>query len=452
VTIPPDPGPRAPKDLGRRPHSTDAPPVDGWAGRIVSGWTAAAAWGAASFLVVALAGQVVGLAFRLSGVGGSLGTSARIGWLVTCLFHHVPIRVVASASDADAGGATGTVAAALLTGMAGAAFVLFVGGRRTADLVGGGTLTRMLHGAKVAPVYALAALLVSILVEVRIAVPANPFVRDLSIRPSPFGSFAWPLVVAAIAGAAGGRRSALGAGADERGRGGGTLAGVIVSGWRMLLLSLGFALAGLVVLAVAQPDATAAYARSVIRSGPGEATVIVAAQALSLPNHAVFALVPAMGGCDGVFGEGVRLDVICLDRFPRELSIDLFTPESGPRPEIGDAPRAFLILLLAPAAATTLGGAAAVRSARGRSGLKRAGLGAAAGAVFAVLVAVASALAGIRLSGELFRGASAGSVVYGPQPLRAGILALGWGIVGGAIGALLGGRPAERPGSGTDLG
>jgi hypothetical protein len=93
-----------------------------------------------------------------------------------------------------------------------------------------------------------------------------------------------------------------------------------------------------------------------------------------------------------------------------------------------------------------------VRSARGRSGLERAGLGAAAGTVFAVLVAVASALAGIRLSGELFRGASAGSVVYGPHALRAGILALGWGIVGGAIGALLGGRPAERPGSGADAG
>jgi hypothetical protein len=450
VTTRPDPGPGASEDPGRRPDRTGAPPVDGWAARIAAGWTAAAAWGTASFLVVALAGQIVGLAFRLSGVGGSLAASARIGWFVTCLFHHVPIQVVASASDADAGGVTGTVAAALLTGTIGAAFVLFVAGRRTADRVGGGTLTRMLHGAKVAPVYALAALLVSILVEVRIAVPANPFVRDLSIRPSPFGSFAWPLVVAAVAGAAGGRRSAFEAGAGERG--GGTLVGVIASGWRMLFLSLGFALAGLVVLAVAQPDATAAYARAVIRSGPSEGTVIVAAQALSLPNHAVFALVPAMGGCDGVYGEGVRLDVICLGRFPRELSLDLFTPESGPRPEIADAPRAFLVLLLAPAAATTLGGAAAVRRARERSGLGRAGLGAAAGAVFAVLVAVASALAGIQVSGELFRGASAGSVVYGPHPLRAGILALGWGIVGGAIGALLAGRPAERPGSGADVG
>jgi hypothetical protein len=362
----------------------------------------------------------------------------------------VPIQVVASAPVADARGATGTVAAALLTGTAGAAFVLFVAGRRTADRAGGDTLARMLHGAKVAPIYALAALLVSTLVEVRIAVPANPFVRDLFIRPSPFGSFAWPLVIAAVAGAAGGRRSAFEAGVDDRG--GGALAGVLASGWRMLLLSLGFALAGLVVLAVAQPDATAAYARSVIRPGPGEATVIVAAQALSLPNHAVFVLVPAMGGCDGVYGEGIRLDVICLDRFPRELSLDLFTPESGPRPEIADAPRAFLILLLAPAAATILGGAAAVRRARWRSGLQRAGLGVAAGAVFAALVAVASAFAGIRVSGELFRGASAGSVVYGPHPLRAGFLALGWGIVGGAIGALLGGRPTERPRSGAAVG
>jgi hypothetical protein len=188
----------------------------------------------------------------------------------------------------------------------------------------------------------------------------------------------------------------------------------------------------------------------VIRSGPGDATVVVAAQALSLPNHAIFTLVPAMGGCDGVYGEGVRLDAICLDRVPRELSLELFTPESGPRPEIDDAPRAFLILLLVPAAATTLGGVAAVRRARRRarewSGPERAGIGAGAGVVFAVLVAAASALAGIRVSGELFGGAATGSIVYGPDPLRAGILALGWGILGGAIGGLLAGRrPSRRP-------
>ena len=445
MTSNPDPAPGASEDPGRHPDRAP-PPTEHSAARIAgAGWAAAAAWGAASFLVVALAGQLVGLAFRLSGVGGSLATSARIGWLITCLFHHVPIQVVASASGGGSGApaATGTVAAALLTGTAGAAFVLFVAGRRTADRTGGGTLARMLHGTKVAPVYALATVLASAMVEVRIVVPANPFVGDLSVRPSPFGSFAWPLAVAAVAGAAGGRRSALEAGAGRRG-GGGTLAAALAGGWRMLLLSVELALGGLIVLAVAQPDATAAYARSVIRSGPGGATIVVAAQALSLPNHAVFTLVPAMGGCAGVYGGGVRLDAICLDRFPSEFSLDLFTPESGPRPEIADAPRAFLILLLVPAAATTLGGAAAGRRGVGRSGSERAVLGAAAGLVFAVLVAVAAALAGIRVSGELFRGASAGSVVYGPHPLRAGLLALGWGVLGGAIGALLGGRRPDR--------
>lgn len=464
MTSDPDPAPRASEEPGDRPEPNPLPRARAersFGGIAAAGWTAAAGWGAVSFLVVAAAGQLVALALGLSGDGGSLATSARIGWLITCLFHHVPIQVEASASAGGAGGApaaTGIVAAALLTGTAGAAGVLFVAGRRTADRAGGGTRARMLHGAKVAPVYALAVFLVSTLVEVRIAVPANPFVGDLSIRPSPVGAFAWPLVLAAAAGAAGGRRSALEAGANDRGGGGGPLAGVLTGGWRMLLLGLGFALGGLIVLAVAQPDATAAYARSVIRSGPGDATVIVAAQALSLPNHAVFTLVPAMGGCDGVYGEGVRLDAICLDRVPRELSLELFTPESGPRPEIDDAPRAFLILLLVPAAATTLGGAAAVRRALGevrgrareRSGPERAGIGAGAGVVFAVLVAAASALAGIRVSGELFGGSATGSIVYGPDPLRAGILALGWGILGGAIGALLAGRRASRRPSGSE--
>jgi hypothetical protein len=213
----------------------------------------------------------------------------------------------------------------------------------------------------------------------------------------------------------------------------------------MLLLGLEFALAGLVVLAVAQPDATAAYARLVVRSGPADATAIVAAHALSLPNHAVFAFVPAMGGCDGVYGGGFRLDAICLDRFPRAPSLELFTPPSGPRPEIVDAPRSFALLLLVPAAATTLGGAAAVGRARGRSVLERLGLGAGAGAVFAVLVAVASALAGIRVSGGLVGGGSTSWIVYGPDPLRAGFLALGWGILGGALGALLAGRRPFGP-------
>jgi hypothetical protein len=472
VTSDPDPAPRASEDPGDRPEANPLPRARAersFGGIAAAGWPDAAGWGAVSFLVVAAAGQLVALALGLSGVGGSLATSARIGWLITCLFHHIPTQVEASASASGASGApaaTGIVAAALLTGTAGAAGVLFVAGRRTADRAGGDTLARMLHGAKVAPVYALALFLVSTLVEVRVAVPANPFVGDLSISPSPVGAFAWPLVLAAAAGAAGGRRSALEAGGDDRGGGGGLLAGVLTGGWRMLLLGLGFALGGLIVLAVAQPDATAAYARSVIRSGPGDATVIVAAQALSLPNHAIFTLVPAMGGCDGVYGEGVRLDAICLHRVPRELSLELFTPESGPRPEIDDAPRAFLILLLVPAAATTLGGAAAVRrardeargEARGRarewSGPERAGIGAGAGVVFAVLVAAASALAGIRVSGELFGGAATGSIVYGPDPLRAGILALGWGIPGGAIGGLLAGRrPSRRPsGSGAVAG
>jgi hypothetical protein len=199
------------------------------------------------------------------------------------------------------------------------------------------------------------------------------------------------------------------------------------------------------VLAVAQPDAAAAYARLVIRSGPADATAIVAAHALTLPNLAVFTLVPAMGGCDGVYGADSGLDAVCLDRFPREPSLDLFTPGSGPRPGIADAPRSFLILLLVPAAATTLGGAAAARRARRRDGLERLGVGVGAGATFAILVAAASALAGIRVSGRLFGGTSAGWILYGPDPVWAGILALGWGIVGGAVGATFAGRRTSRP-------
>lgn len=450
MTAGPDPAPRAPEDPGARrgPDARQRARRRTSLVRIAAaGWAGAAAWGAASILIVVAAGQLLALTLAPSGIGGSPSASARIGWLLTCLFHRVPIRIEASAPVGTGGaGASGVVAAALLTGTAGAAAVLFIAGRSVADRVGGTAPERVLHGAKVAPVYALAAFVISTFVAVRIPVPANPFVGDLSIRPSPFGSLAWPFILAAVAGAAGGRSSAARAG-DRRGSSG-RVAAAGAGGWRMLILGLAFALAGLVVLAVAQPDAAAAYGRFLIRSGPGEAPAIVAGQALSLPNHAVLTLVPAMGGCDGVYsGDGVRLDAICLDRVPRELSLALFTPESGPSPEIGDAPRSFLLLLLAPAAASILGGVAAARRAEGSTGPQRAAVGASAGVVFAVLVAVASALAGIRVSGELFTGTPGGSVIYGPDPLAAGVLALGWGVVGGAIGSVLGGRHPRRPAS-----
>ena len=82
-------------------------------------------------------------------------------------------------------------------------------------------------------------------------------------------------------------------------------------------------------------------------------------------------------------------------------------------------------------------------------------MGAASGVVFAVLVAVGSWLASVSaaLSSPVGGIPANASVLIGPVVGTAGLLALAWGVLGGAVGGWLGGRefPARAPLKGLSI-
>jgi hypothetical protein len=216
----------------------------------------------------------------------------------------------------------------------------------------------------------------------------------------------------------------------------------------MLVLGLALSLGGLFVAGVVQPDgpaalltpSTARYVRAVFeRPAPG--LLFLGHHVAVAPNEAIWALVPAMGGCVSVRGS-VRADLVCYRRFPTDVEAApvpmpggrLLLPIGGA--SFGPAPAPYLAFLLVPAVATVLGGRRA--AARGGTvGVGAAGMGAAAGVVFAALVAVVAALSSVTVAyGAAFaENATAGRVVLGPVVWSATLLALAWGAVGGAIGA-----------------
>jgi hypothetical protein len=101
-----------------------------------------------------------------------------------------------------------------------------------------------------------------------------------------------------------------------------------------------------------------------------------------------------------------------------------------------------------------LGGRYAARK-RARIKGEAIAMGAASGVVFAVLVVVGSWLASVSvaISSPVGGLPANASVVIGPVVVTAGLLALAWGVLGGALGGWLGGRefPARAPLKGLSI-
>jgi hypothetical protein len=266
-------------------------------------------------------------------------------------------------------------------------------------------------------------------------------------------SLSWlvlPLLLGAAAGAAGGMRSGRFEliSHEPWGR---RAAGVIAGGLRMFVLGLVLSFIGVLVLAAVRPSAGRAYFAAI--SGPpvDQTAVIVAHHVLLLPNQSMWVLVPAMGGCDGLSGGGVSATFLCYSKFPTSVSVstDGSTPDAlTVRTDFATAPTAYFLFLLVPALSVVLGGRYGVRK-RARLRSESIAIGASSGVVFAVLVAVASWLASVSVSLSSATGGIPGnsSVLIGPGVFFAGLLALAWGVLGGAIGGWLGGRefpPTER--------
>jgi hypothetical protein len=408
---------------------------------------------------MAALGQLASFAVYAVGDTGGLPASTflRIGWFYFGFFHHVPLAAKASVSDlgpiagvvqnSPAGASiTYAVGLALLLVTALGVWLLFRAGRLVADRAGGGALARVLHGMKVAPVYAIPAFVFSLLVGLRVSF-GTVVTGAVELRLSAPMSFVMPLLIAAVAGAAGGLRSALrNVGSVRIAR----VSAILSGGWRMLLVGLGLSYLGLFVAGAVQPDepvafltpSTAKYYQTIFER-PDVGAVVLAHHLALAPNEALWVLVPAMGSCDGVYGD-VSYAFLCYWKYP--TSVSLPATASGPLQQqpaptvvLGRVPAPYFLFLLAPALAVLLGGRRAASRGAPRSAVEAAALGAGAGAVFAVLVVGVGYLSAISVgaSGGLLGLPSGGRVIIGPDLIGGGVVALAWGVAGGALGGLL---------------
>jgi len=458
-------------DVPPPPTAPVSPPVPGAAppppivDNVLRGWSTALARGLIAFVVMAGLGQAAAfVVYFVSDQPGSVGTFAKLGWFYFDSFHHIALSAsVPNISIPDTGGllpggasVRAHLGLALMLGTFLAIWLLYGAGKAVADRATGGGVARVFHGLKVAPVYALPCLVLSLLVKVNVTVPPGTFASgSVEVKSSAVQSFLIPFLIAAAAGAAGGVRS----GRYEflsRGPWGRRVSGALAGGLRMLALGIVLSFVGLLVLGVVHPDATKAYFRTVSQPPVDETVLIIGHHVLVLPNQSMWVLVPAMGGCDGVYGSGGSRTFLCYWKYPRQVSVSTSGGPQGSvlsglpqvRTEFGTAPTGYFLFLLVPALSVLLGGRYAVRK-RASFRYEAVAVGAAAGVVFGVLVAVASWFASLSagVSGNIAGVSSNFSARIGPDVVIGGLIALVWGIVGGGVGGWWAGRelPARAP-------
>lgn len=380
------------------------------AGRARGPLVAALTRGALAFAWVALAGQAI--AFALYAVSGLYRpwSWVKIGLLYVLSFCGVAVQVTVPALGPD------PIRVRLVL-MLGTGLVVWVAFRAGAKVVGAVWPSRAvaacLLGAAPAVPFALLAGLGSLVVSLRF--PDNGIER---LAPVTWESFVLPLIVVAGAGAAGGVAESV-RGRPTR------VTEATAGGWRMFVAALLLALAGVLVLAAAEPGVTRAYARG-LRSMDAGGDLLFAHHLLLLPNQSIDVLAPSMGGATElqVGDGGARLTISGISRLE---GIGLLT---GWGPEGVAFPSTYLLFFAVPAVATVMGGRRAGEDAMGRR--ERAIRGGISGVVFSALVALGSVMATIVVAGPTFWHGR-----FGPVMPSIVLLALGWGVAGGIAGALL---------------
>ena len=262
------------------------------------------------------------------------------------------------------------------------------------------------------------------------------------LEPVLWQAFVLPLAVGSVCGAVGGlavAREAL----DQREPWGARLAAAAHGGFTALWWALALAFAGFLVVAALEPGPSGAYARFVDRTG-GSGGALIVQHALLLPNQSSMILDTAMGVPTTVaVGETqlARVTITGVDTTGTEGAA--LAGLVGARSTQGDFPVWYWAFVLVPAAATVVGGRTAGGDGRGRR--EAVARGALAGVVYAVLCTIAAWFAAIVL--PLFAATIGGSIRLGTDPLRTGLLAVAWGVLGCTIGALsLGSSPGKARG------
>jgi hypothetical protein len=346
-----------------------------------------------------------------------------------------------------------TVSVALMLATFLALWLLYRGGRSVARSAGGVPWARTLHGAKVAVPYAVLSLALSFVARLSQELPQSPFLPaggPFEFGPSPIAAFLWPLALGVVAGALGGLSSAERWMAPE---GTGVRARAVVrGGLAMTLYALLLAFVGYLLVVALNPDWPLPFSPRFFQAVTSEGLrgyLALLLTILAIPNIAVWVLVPAMLGNVGAFVGGASFQLLSYFRFPvgfGETGTTPLTPIPG-LPQFDTAPAPYFLFLLVPLVATILGGWWAARRVPARSRGDGAAVGALAGVVFAAAVTALIVLSSI---GVGFSGSFAGFVQsqrghVGPPFLFGALLAVVWGVAGGALGGLLGARTAGAP-------
>jgi hypothetical protein len=429
---------------------------------VATGWGVALRRGLFASGVLLLVAEAAALAARaVAPERLPLLTSLRVGGLYLATFHRVSMRLAGTDLDvseltagrASSGSLEVELAVAPLAVTFVALWLLWRAGRAVAEHVGGDPLERAAHGAKIAPVYAAAVLVVCLVTPIHGAFPFGSLVSGrIELSADPFRGFVLPFLLALAAGALGGWWSAEGSS---------RIRAVLAGGGSMLALGLALSYAGLLVAGFVRLDgpealltpSTGRYFRAVF-GPPGVGALVIVHHLAVAPNEAAFVLVPSMGGCVVAdrLEEGTER-LLCLTRFPRELALpsNVVEPTGSarqvPRNRFDVAPAPYFLFLLVPAVATVLGGrGTALRLgpvSRGRAGLA----GALSGVVFAALLVPVAWFSSVSAAGSVRMGDvidAGGAIRIGPGLVGAFVLGLGWGIVGGGLGAWL--RTPRAPG------
>jgi hypothetical protein len=205
--------------------------------------------------------------------------------------------------------------------------------------------------------------------------------------------------------------------------------GLAAYGWALGLLTV-----GVLVAATLEPTVTRRYADGVTRNG-AVGGVLFGYHVLALPAQSALLLAPASGSCLEIIGDAPMFD-LCPWRLVSSGPVgELYLPKPLPL-----SPWLWLLSAV-PLVAAMIGGRRAVTGSPA-AGRRAAGLGVAAGLMFALLTLVGGWVATPQLFPFLI---PVPQVSVHPAWARTAIAAMLWGIVGGGLGAWLSTRRYAEP-------
>jgi len=439
--------------------SADAAPR----GRLTLWLVAAREAGLVALLGLGL-GIAISLLFLLGGAipGFGVANALRGGVVLFLLFHHVGMEVAMASLRLPHGaevslglppGASvdATVAFAFLGGMAIVAWRLAIAGRVVADVRGGRPRDRGLAGARVALPYALITLALGWTVSTVVRFPQT---SPAAVHPSHVSSLLWPLAIAAVAGFVGGLRSGPDGvwgsdwweWEDWRRRWRAAIAGSV----RILLIGMGLAVVGFLVVALARPGEAFQYAGDGLSGGPLAGLGVAVLAVLALPNLALWVLAPAFGGClDISSGFAFTTGPYCFLSYSHSPSHPLATRDYyWGMPNLGAPSPVFRVFMLVPLVAAVLGILHALRVGEVRTRREGMLVGTLTALVFIgmFLVALLLSTVTVRLNGPIID-PTTGYYRYGPQPLDAIQLGIEWVVVLGLVLGWAAGRRGTGRGS-----